>query len=49
MATHNGVMSFHKGKFQQYTTNNGLGNNRCNSISIDSAGALWVATNAGQV
>ncbi len=47
MATYNGVMSFHKGKFQQYTTNNGLGNNRCNSISIDSAGALWVATNAG--
>jgi ligand-binding sensor domain-containing protein/class 3 adenylate cyclase len=42
-----GVCHLKEGKIEQFGTARGLSNNRCNSLWLDSEGALWIATDLG--
>ncbi len=47
MGTDSGAVVFYKGKFRQFSTKDGLPNNKINDIQQDAAGNIWLASEGG--
>lgn len=45
--TPTGVYRYHAGSWTNYTTANGIAANKINSLTIDSSGNVWLATDSG--
>ncbi|HLM83608.1 MAG TPA: two-component regulator propeller domain-containing protein [Candidatus Bathyarchaeia archaeon] len=45
--TPSGVYQYHNGSWTNYTTDDGLANNKINSLETDSSGNVWIATDSG--